>query len=410
MATDTQNELVDWGQNHFDHHAGVITNENAWELYDHLREESPVTWSDAHGGFWLVSRYDDCVRIFKDPATFMNSHGAHLPHNESTPRWIPLVWDPPEHTEYRRFIMNALSPSAIKELAPLIHELTVDYVGRFIAEGGGDFAAAVAMPLPVSIFSRWMGLTDSFTERVHEITENFWALAADETQGGPVQMMFDLLDEELDRREAEPKDDLLTELLNARVGDRKIRRDEILNAGTSFLFAGQDNTLHAMCTFLVQVAEDQNLQQELRDDPSLIPSVLEESMRYHAPVHVLMRTCTKDVTVGETEMKAGDRLLMLLPAANRDPERYPDGDQFCPHRKPRQQLAFGMGIHHCAGIHLAKREMHDPIEYLIANSRFELDGEPDVPGLIGAHMMGVRYLPLKCTPIAAPTAVTADVG
>lgn len=388
-------ELAMWCS-HFDNHDANLTHSNVHQIYGHLREACPVTRSERYGGFWVVSRYADIVTVLMDPVTFSSGKGVHIPRQEGQMHVIPIDFDPPVHTQYRRIFTEALAPRRIRQLEPFIQHIILELLDPFVHNGGGDFVHEVAMPLPIRVISGILGLSEQTTKQIRDLTEQIWASFGREQNLAPLRAMLALLMSEVNERRTHPGDDVLTTLVQTTIDGRLLRDEEVQSILISFVVAGHETTMNAAANLLYYVAGRPEEQERLRQYPAQIPEVVEESLRYDTPAHLFARTVTHDTMLGGVQMKPGDKVALLLASGNRDPEQFNSPDQFMPDRKlAGQHLAFGRGIHLCSGATLARTELRLLLEALLNRyPSFRINGEVVWSHMEGGHHMGVRSLPI----------------
>ena len=386
----------------FDHHALNLNHDNVYQIYEHLRESCPVTKSENYGGFWVVSSYADIVTALMNPTTFCSSKGVHIPRQEGQMSVIPIDFDPPLHTQYRKIFTDALAPRQIRLREPLIQRNIEELLAPFVHKGGGDFVHEVAMPLPIRVISGILGLSEQTTNQIRDLTEQIWAAFGHEQNPAPLRKMLALLMSEANERRLHPQDDFLTMLVQMTVDERPLRDEELQSILISFAVAGHETTMNAASNLLYHLAERPQEQERLRQHPLLIPDVVEESLRYDTPAHLFARTASRDTTLGGVQMKQGDKVALLLASGNRDPQQFKEPEQFVPNRKSAgQHLAFGRGIHLCSGATLARTELRLLLEVLLSTyPPFGLDGEVAWSHMEGGHHMGVRSLPVTFLPLS----------
>jgi cytochrome P450 len=383
----------------FDHLDPAMGADVLDQVYERLLAGCPVAKTAAHGGYAVVSRHADVIHVEKTPEVFSSASGVlHPPHAERAPS-IPIEFDAPLHPAYRALFMDVLSAPRVRTLEPYLRELTDRLLDDYLAGDDDDFVQHVAVQLPIRAVGTLIGFGEEANDQMQafatQILENF---------GTP--KMIEAMHElgalgaaHLADRRAEPRDDYLTTLAQAEVDGRPLRDDELLNILRTFAFAGFETTAHAIASLVHHLAVDQELQERLRSDASMIGSVVEEGLRMFPPVHTMFRTVTQPATLHDVAFEPGDRLAVLYAAANRDPAQFENADVFCPERaNSRQHLAFGIGPHYCAGAPLARAEMRILLEALVARPPFRLAGTPKhLPHLMMGQMMGVDYLPLTFT-------------
>jgi len=380
----------------FDHHDSSLNHNNVYQIYEHLRDTCPVTRSERYGGFWVVSRYVDIVTVLMDPITFCSGKGVHIPRQEGQMDVIPIDFDPPIHTQYRKIFTEALAPRRIRQLEPFIQRIILELLAPFVNNGGGNFVHEVAMQLPIRVISGILGLSEQTTDQIRELTEQTWATYGHEQNPAPLRNLLSLLIREANERRLNPRDDFLTTLVKTTVDGRPLRDEELQSILISFAVAGHETTMNAAANLLCYLAERPEEQERLRHHPALIPEVVEESLRYDTPAHLFARTVTRDTMLGGVQMKQGDKVALLLASGNRDPEQFNEHNQFVSSRKiAGLHLAFGRGIHLCSGATLARTELRLLLEALLHTyPSFRLDGEVVWSHMEGGHHMGVRSLPV----------------
>ena len=381
---------------HFDHHASSLHHDNVYQIYEHLRESCPVARSEEHGGFWVVSRYADIVTVLMDPTTFCSGKGVHIPRQEGQMYVIPIDFDPPLHTQYRRIFTDVLAPRQVRLLEPSIQQIIAELLATFFHNGGGDFVHEVAMPLPIRVISGILGFSPQTTAQIRALTEQVWATFGREQNPAALRELLALAMHEANERRLHPQDDVLTTLVQITIDGKPLRDEEIQSILTSFIVAGHETTMNAAGNLIYYMAERPEEQARLRQHAALIPEVVEESLRYDTPAHLFARTVTRDTTLSGVQMKQGDKVALLLASGNRDPQQFHESDQFVPERKSAgQHLAFGRGIHLCSGATLARTELRLLLEALLHTyPPFRLDGEVAWSHMEGGHHMGVRSLPV----------------
>ncbi len=381
---------------HFDHHDPTFTHANAYQIYEHLRHECPVTWSDRYDGFWVVSRYADIATALMDPVTFSSAQGVHIPRQEGQMKSIPIDYDPPIHTQYRKIFNDALNLRLVHSREPFIRSVIVGLLAPIAAKGGGELVSELAIQLPIQVISGMLGLKEHTTSRIRTITEQLWMAFGKERDPAPLQALFALLMDEVNERRISPQNDLITQFVTLTVEGRLLTDEELLSILTGFVVAGHETTMNATGNLLLYLAERPQEQVRLRQDLERIPSLIEESLRYDNPTHLFARTVTCETTLGGSRMKKGDKVALLYASGNRDPDQFEHADQFEPQRNPKHHLAFGRGSHLCPGATLARTELRILLEELLnAHPPFGLAGKAIWSHMEGGHHMGVAHLPVE---------------
>lgn len=350
--------------------------------YADLRSRCPVAWSERWDGFWTLTRYRDVVRVAGDSRGFISSIQNLVPKSPRTGlSRKPLSSDPPEHTVFRRVLNEHFADARVAELEPRFRAAVARYLAPFVEKGGGDAMSEVVRHLPLRGVCLWLDVPETDADWIQERSTRYVAaLSADERD------LADSLSAELDaysrqlvaRRRAERRQvdaDAITGLLHARIDGRPISDEWVAGTVRMVIVAADRSTAAGTGFALEWLARDAGLQHRLRADPGLIPVAAEELLRLGSPSQVLVRTATRPVEVGGREIEAGEAVAMLFKAANRDPDVFEDPDEFRIDRGFTRHLAFGHGIHKCAGAALARLELRVILEEFLARTqRFILTG------------------------------------
>jgi len=362
----------------FDFHGPAL--DNIFDTYDELRAERPVGRSDKHGGFWYIMNSEDIFAAEQDPETFAVGPSMLLPSFGTDVPLIPIDIDPPEHADYRRILLPLFTPKAIAKLDDGMHQIARDLAEEVVKQEVADVSAIFARPMPTIIFSRLAGFPEEdwpkFDQWVDDIIYERTADPERAYRAGDAVMAY--FDELLKSREGQPpQDDLIDILTAAEIKGRKLTHDELLSYCYLLFLAGLDTTAWAIRSSLWYLAQDQEAQKKLREDPDLIPDAVEEFLRTLSPVQAMARTCRKDTVVSGQEIKAGERVVLVFGAGNRDPGTYDDPNEIVIDRENNRHLAFGGGIHRCLGSNLGRQEVVVALEeFLDAVDHFSL-AEPD---------------------------------
>ena len=374
--TDTQQTNDDLGE--------LVRNFNMWDTsYDanpypvlsRLQAECPVARSEALGGYWFVTSYEGVHDVFSNPAVF-SSRNLTVPPLEEPLVLIPETIDPPEHTAYRRIFTPLFSPARMRLLEESARATARSLMEAFVADGGGDFMKAVAVPLPSTVFLDLLGLPKSDLDRLLMWKD---AIMRDLIGDDPVKseyaktvMMpefFGYFQQAVDARRAmeDPPEDVLTGMIEGQLpidGGRTMTDAEITNTLLLFVLAGLDTVTAALALSVESLATNPSLRQQLLDSPAVIPNAVEELLRYWSLV-TTCRQANEDAVVGGQQIKAGDYVAVCTAAASRDPSEFENPHEIDFGRTNNRHLAFGAGPHRCLGSHLARMEMAIAIEELL---------------------------------------------
>ncbi len=307
---------------------------------------------------------------------------------------IPLQVDPPDHRKYRRLLDPIFAPRRMNLLEPEITRLVNELIDGFVDKGGCEFATDFAIPLPSSVFLALVGLPLSHLESFLEMKDGILRPSGndmDEIKDGQkaaARRIEDYFADAVKDRRANPRDDILSLFIEAEVDGERLTEDEILGICFLFILAGLDTVTDSLECFIARLARHPDERRQIADDPAIIPSAVEELLRWETPVTTVARVATKDVDLGGCPIHAGDNVGIVIGSANTDDEAVPGMDQVDLARSENRHLAFGGGVHRCLGSHLARlelrialREWHRRIpEYSI------------VPGTELSYMMGLRQI------------------
>lgn len=340
---------------------------NPYPSMEAIRESGcPVAHSDRWGGSWMPTRYDDVVAVAQEHDVFTSRNIIVVPPPPNVTEGAyggvfapPITSDPPEHHWHRRLILPTFSPQSVAKYEEGTRDLCNRLIDGFIERGVADAAADYAQQIPVRVIAQMLGvpleMSDEFTSWVRGVLE----------QGltDPVVRMENRLNilnffrGQLDDRKANPReDDLITELLNTRIDGELVPETYVLGVCNLMLVAGIDTTWSAIGSSLWHLAQHPEHRQQLREQPELWPTAIEELLRAYSPV-TMARIVAHDTEFSGCPMHAGDRVLLSFPAANRDPRQFDDPDEVRLDREHNRHVAFGAGIHRCAGSNLARLEL-----------------------------------------------------
>jgi cytochrome P450 len=391
--------VTDWFTD-FDHTDDVWA-ADPFPIWDDLREKCPMAHSDRYGGVWLPTRFEDVSAIAYDTERFTSRSvlvSKFRPPHELAPEGIapPISSDPPFHKEARRILLPIFSPQAIDKLEPS----TRAYCKELIAEMAGrdvvDAAVGYAQHIPVRVIANMLGLpeedADVFRGFVNHVLEGV-ALPLEERAEGMINL-FGYLRGHIEDHVANPRDDLISFLLDTEMNGQKLDPFHVGRTIGLLLIAGIDTTWSAIGASIFHLAKTPADRQRLVDEPELLPVAMEELLRAYAPV-TMARLVKEDMDYNGCPMKAEEWVLLPFPSANRDPEAFERADEVIIDRAENRHAAFGLGVHRCAGSHLARMEMRVALEeWLAAFPVFEL-ADPDAVRWSGGQVRGPRTLPIK---------------
>lgn len=373
-----------------------------WSKYDELRSLCPVAHTDAHGGFWVLSKYADVVRVAKDDLTFSSVPTTVIP-DSGVYNLIPLQSDPPDLERYRAALLPFFTPQAVQAHAPRIRAFTTGCIDAFIERGHCDLVTELANPVPSMAALELIGFDPAdwhdFAGPIHQMS-----YAAD---GSPERLqaledigrMDDRISDAIEARRRHPEDDAITRLISHKVDGQSFTELELHGLVKMLLFGGLDTTMASTSNALLYLSENPGQRQRLLDAPALIPLAIEELLRFEAPVHAFARNVTVDTEIGGEPIKAGEKVYMLWASANRDPDQFADADVVDFERRPNRHLTFGVGGHRCLGAPLARLEMRIMLEEVLQRlPDFRIDPEGVRHPVTVTIIWGRTSLPATFTP------------
>lgn len=373
--------------------------QNPYPYYERLRAEAPVHLSAF--GFWTVARYDDVAHMLKTPQVFSSAGmgGSSMVGNAAA-RSI-ITSDPPQHTLMRNLVNRAFTPRMVAELEPRIREIARDLIDTVIASGEMDLVRDLAVPLPVIVISRILGVDasrrDDFKRWSNAFISQFQG--ADERAGRDREEFLAYFREQIDERRARPKDDLISALVAAEDAEVALTPDEVAGFAMLLLVAGNETTTNLIGNAMLALMNHPDQLRLVADDPSLIPNMVEETLRYDAPVQFLFRTTTQETQIAGQMIPAANVVVPIFASANRDDARYPDAARFDITRNAQGHLAFGLGPHFCLGAPLARLEAKVVFEELFSRTRNIARTDAAPPARIDSMFLrGLASLPVTFDP------------
>jgi cytochrome P450 len=338
-----------------------------YEIWRRLRDEAPLYRNDEHG-FWALSRFDDVEAAHRDPKTFSSAHGTVLEIMQDEPYKTGqmIFMDPPDHTRLRALVSRAFTPRRIGQLEDRIRELCAAFLDRAGASGAFDYVEDFGARLPAMVIASLLGVPIEDQDRVRRLIDLVFHIEPGVGMINDVsfQARIDLhtyLVDQIERRQAEPRDDMLTDLVAAEVTDadgtvRRLTVEESAEFANLLVSAGTETVARLLGWAAVVLDQHPDQRATLAADPALVPNAVEELLRYEAPSPVQGRWVTADVEVHGQVLPVGAKVLLLTGSAGRDERKYPDADRFDIGRQFDHHVSFGYGIHFCLGAALARME------------------------------------------------------
>jgi cytochrome P450 len=378
------------------------------EQFRWLREHDPVHWHEQKDsrGFWAVTRYRDVWAIGRDAKTY-SSYAGGIGLDDppevalQLTRNMMLHMDPPNHTRYRALVSREFIPRSANALRPRIEELAKKIIDDVIERGECDLMPEIAGVLPSYVIADLMGIPLDDGRRLYALTEKMHsaheAVSEQERSAAFLEMMRYALDLAEEKRK-HPADDIATKLLNA-----EIDGDHLTPSEYSFFFlllinAGGDTTRNLLGGGMLALFNNPDERRRLQSNlDALLPTAVEEMLRYVSPVIYMRRTATCDTELGGKKIHAGDKVVMYYGAANRDPSMFPEPDKFDVARTPNEHIAFGGGTHFCLGSHIARLEIGVMLREMMTRLP-DIEQAGPVEYLTSNFISGPSKLPVRFTP------------
>ncbi len=400
----TRNEIItgpvaDWATDFS--HLEPAWAADPYPIQDELRRRCPIARTERFGGGWLPTRYEDVAEIAYDTERF--SSRAIIVSNFRPPRELapvgsvpPISSDPPFHQGARKLLLPAFTRSAISRYEPATRAFCHSLIDALQGQDVVDAARDYAQHIPVRVIADMLGFPPEDGPRFREFVKN--ALEGvnlpPEERAARMGKLFDYLLTQIHDHIAHPRDDLTSFLIDAELDGRKLEPAHVAGTMGLLLIAGIDTTWSAIGASLWHLARTPADRERLVAEPGLLPTALEEFLRAYAPV-TMARLVKEDMRWHGVDMKADDWILLSFPAANRDPEQFERAGEVIIDREPNRHAAFGLGIHRCAGSHLARMELRVALEvWLERFPSFSLADPAAVSWSVG-QVRGPRALPLR---------------
>jgi cytochrome P450 len=378
------------------------------------RRDAPVHWHEPTEhtpdgeGFWSVSTYDGTLEVLNRPEIYSSERGGDREHGGTVLPDLPVagvvlnMMDDPRHARIRRLVSKGLTPRTVRRLEDDLRRRTRALLDD--VEGEVDFAVDVAAELPMQAICFLLGVPEEDRHRLFECVEHIFDIRDDREyfnftpeQNASMAWMLDYGSALIEEKRRRPTDDMLSAVVHARLTDvdpPSLTDGELYSFFSLLFAAGADTTRNAVSGGVLAVAEHPDQYRRLRRDRSILPTAIEEMLRWSTPSPMKRRTATADVELGGRSIAAGDKVVVWEGSANRDDRHFHEPMRFDIARSPNPHLAFGHGVHFCLGAHLARLEMRVMFEEVL--EAFE---EVDVAGPVewtrSNRHTGLRRLPLR---------------
>ncbi|HEY7269263.1 MAG TPA: cytochrome P450 [Dehalococcoidia bacterium] len=395
------------------------------EAFKILRRDDPIHYSPATEQIvarWHLTKYEDVMYVSRHPELFSSERGI-VQYEAADPAMegnaaasgngmMLITMDPPRHVKLRRLINKGFTPRQVNAMEPYIRDISRRLIERSAEKGESDFVIDVASQLPLAVICGMMGIEESDWPQMFSLTNKilgagdpeYQDTVPEEIRGTPegaqatgnygTFQMFSFFSQMLASRRANRREDLVSILVDSDIEGEKLTDPDILWFCFLLILAGNETTRNAISGGLLSFFENPDEKRKLLNDLSLMPSAVEEVLRYISPVTHMARKVMEDTSVRHAQIKKGERVVMWYPSVNRDEDMFPDADRFDITRSPNDHLAFGIGEHFCLGAGFARLELKVMFEELF--SRFP-DVKQNGPAerLRSTFIGGIKHLPVK---------------
>jgi cholest-4-en-3-one 26-monooxygenase len=382
------------------------------EFFTWLRNEHPVWWAESAThppGYWVVTKYQDVIDVERDPKTYSSARGGALLDDQGEGTELMMLnQDPPQHTRLRNLVARGFTPKVMKGLEPHIRDAARQIVDRVATRDDVvDFVPNLAAELPLVVIAELLGIPYEDRHKVFDWSNRLVGAAdpeyaGDDESGPPINASIELYayaQSLADDRRARPMDDIVTTLITAELDGEKLSDIEFNVFVLLLAVAGNETTRNLISGGMLALMEHPDERDRLVADlDGLLPTAVDEMLRYVSPVQYFRRTATVDTELRGVPIRAGQKVTIWYGAANRDEDAFPDPQRFDVGRTPNEHVAFGgRGPHYCLGASLAKLEIRVMFEEILGRlPDMRLAGEPE--RLRSTLISGIKHLPVQFTP------------
>jgi len=392
------------------------------DYFKMLRHAAPVCWHpEGDGpGHWAVTRYEDLKHVSRNPLLFSSWLGGTTvrdvpPENLDRSRAMMLNMDPPQHAKYRRLVQRGFTPRMIQQLGPHIRQLANDIIDRVASRGECELVSEISAELPMQVICEMLGVPEEDRRNIYDLSNRMIGFDDPEYQRSPedgIQAATELFlyaSKLSERATRAPADDIVTTLVSADVDGEKLSDLDFNSFFLLLAVAGNETTRTATSQGVRLLAEHPSQRERLLRQPALIPSAVEEILRFNPPVMYFRRTATQDVELHGAQIRAGEKVTIWYPSVNRDEDVFPNADTFDVGRSPNEHLAFGVGEHFCLGASLARLELVILFEELMRRlPDITIDGP--VRRLRSSLIDGIKSMHVHFTPERRGATVAVPAG
>ena len=351
---------------------------NPYDTYDLLRAKDPVHRMRLINA-WVLTRYEDVDTVLRDHKRFFKNDGREDEYRSM------LHHDPPDHTRLRSLVSKAFTPRSVAELHPRVQRIVDDLLDDLDGKDRFDLIAGFAFPMPVTVIAEMLGVPaedmDRFNHWSNDIALTIEPSLRDEQirrVERASEEIYEYFEDIIEQRRLKPQDDMITALLNAEDEGDRLTHKELLSTLLLLLVAGNETTRNLLGNGMRALLKNPEQLQRLRENPDMLDSAIDELLRYDSPVQLDSRTVHNDVEVAGHRIRAGQRIICAIGAANRDPSMFTNPTTLDIGRSEKSHIAFGRGIHHCLGAPLAIMEARIAFSALLDRfSSIRLVSEPE---------------------------------
>lgn len=376
---------------------------NVERVWSSMQRQAQLPRSSRHGGFYIVTRYDDVAKAARNTKDFSSAeNGIAIPDMHAGARLLPVESDPPQQTEYRSLFMRFLSKEAIYKHEPMVKAVARNLWGSVMGRPEIDFAQDFARPYPAIVVLTLLGIADRDIDRLTYLVDTSIDGAEGEGRSGPQRIaaareLTDYLNGVLAAKREAPydPDDVISTIAHSKLPTAPLGPKEQSSLLKIFIFGGFTTTTFAVTSAIRWLLDHPADLSRLLTRPELLQTAVDEFVRFASPGTYLGRTVMRDTTIGDTPLRRGDRILLAPGAANRDPNIFERPDEIVLERSPNRHLGFGHGPHGCMGTHLARLEIHIALqECLTRIGDYRIDTRREIRWASG-ETQGMTTLPLR---------------
>jgi len=394
----------------------LFVNGDPHQAFALLRREAPLYWHEREngGGFWAVTRYHDALRVYHDPQTYSSERGISLTFDNVMPEqagsgMMMILTDPPRHNRIRHVISPRFTPRTIVGYEPEVRRICDEILDAVIERGDCDFVVDIAAKVPTAAICEMLGIPAEYRDQMYSLGNAAIGAQDPEYNQGRSPMetgrnaqaeFFGYFAKLIDERRKNPGKDLISAFTIGEVEGAKLTDLEILFNAFLLIIGGQETTRNAISGGMLALVNHPSERTKLAADPGVMPTAIEEFLRWTTPVTHILRTARKDGELRGQKIRAGDKVVVWNASVNRDEEVFSKADRFEVTRTPNDHLAFGHGEHFCIGAHLARLEMRVMIEQVMRRMPdLDLAGQPE--RLRSNFVAGIKHMPVRFTPSSA---------